>query len=312
MGIIPAEAGNKKYITMNVPEIVKQIQNYKYLIDIDLIICLAGIFLFGGWLLKTSFGSKSLSDSPPRRNNMPLYLPFVPLFFWLGIASLATSITDNFFSDCLPWQMAFLDNLTLCISEIITMIVIILLVRASFVRRLKGFGLNVKTIHKDVFSAFLNLLSIWPLLLLMIIITIIIGKLIWGQDFEIQTHQELELISAYPQLPVRVLTIVTAVLVVPVFEEMLFRGMFQTMIRSIVEDSRLCERLRNRNLKVWLSILISSGLFAVAHYDPGHWPPLFALSLAMGYAYEKSGSLFRPIFIHIIFNATSVIAVLYQ
>jgi membrane protease YdiL (CAAX protease family) len=62
----------------------------------------------------------------------------------------------------------------------------------------------------------------------------------------------------------------------------------------------------------WIAILISSGLFAATHADTGHWPALFVLGVCLGYAYEKSGSLFRPIFIHSLFNATSIIAVLNQ
>lgn len=295
---------------MSVPEIIKQ--SVSYITEIDFIICLAGTLLFGGWLLKTSLGRKALSDSVPRRNNMPLYLPFVPLLIWLGAVSLAMLVIEKLLPDLLDWQKALTDNLILCISTIMAIAVIIFLARASFARRLKGFGLSVKTIHKDFLTAFLNLLSVWPLLILMVILTIFLGKLIWGQDFEMQPHEELELIRAYPQLPVRILIIVTAIAVVPVFEEMLFRGMFQTMIRSILEKFPFCEKLQNKALRAWLSILISSGLFAVAHYDPGHWPPLFMLSLGMGYAYEKSGSLLRPIFIHSLFNATSIITVLYQ
>lgn len=230
---------------------------------------------------------------------MPLYLPFVPLFIWLGAVSLAISATEKLLPDLLDWQKAFMDNLILCIGAIIAIAVIIFLARTSFARRLKGFGLNLRTIHKDFPAALLNLLSVWPLVVAMIILTIRLGELIWGQDFEIQPHQELELIRAYSQLPVRVLTIVTAVAIVPAFEEMLFRGLFQTMLRSIL-------------LKPWLSIVISSAIFATVHANIGHWPALFVLSLGMGYAYEKSGSLLRPIFIHSLFNATSIIAVLYQ
>ena len=282
---------------MNVPEIIKQLADY--ITEIDFIICLAGILLFGGWLLKTSLGRKALSDSVPRRNNMPPYLPFVLLFIWFGAVSLAISITEKLLPDCLPWQKALLDNLILCIGAIMAMAVIIFLARASFARRLKGFGLNLRTIHKDFPAALLNLLSVWPLVAVMLILTTHLGKLILGPDFEMQPHQELELIRAYSQLPVRVLIIITAVAIVPAFEEMLFRGLFQTMLRSIL-------------LTPWLSIVIASGLFALVHANAGHWPALFALSLCMGYAYEKSGSLLRPIFIHSLFNATSIIAVLYQ
>ena len=282
---------------MNVPEIIKQLVSY--ITDIDFIICLAGILLFGGWLLKTSLGRKALSDSVPRRNNIPPYLPFVPLFIWFGAISLAISAAEKLLPGLPDWQKALLDNLILCIGAIMAMAVIIFLARASFARRLKGFGLNLRTIHKDFPAALLNLLSVWPLIAAMIILTMRLGKLIWGQDFEMQPHQELELIRAYSQLPLRVLIIVTAVAIVPAFEEMLFRGLFQTMLRSIL-------------LKPWLSIVITSGLFALAHANAGHWPALFMLSLCMGYAYEKSGSLLRPIFIHSLFNATSIIGTLYN
>jgi len=265
----------------------------------DVIILLPGVTVLGVWLLKTSFGTKALADSAPRRNNMPFYLPFVPLFIWFGIVSLAITITANLLPDLPDWQGAFLDNAYLCTGAIIAMAIIIFLAKAHFVRRLKGFGLNVKTIHKDFFAGILNLLSAWPIVVLMIVLTTFIGQLIWGQEFKMQQHEELELITAHSQLPVRVLIIITTIAVVPVFEELLFRGLFQTMIRSII-------------LKPWLSIVISSGLFALAHYEPTHWPALFALSACMGYAYEKSGSLFRPIFIHSLFNATSIIAALYQ
>jgi len=285
---------------MNIPETIKSAYDeVSYTIATDFIIFLTGILLFGCWLLKTSFGKKALSDSVPRRNNMPPYLPFVPLFIWVGVIALATSVTEKLLPNLQDWQKAFLDNIILCISEITVIAVIILLARASFARRLKGFGLNLRTIYKDFPAALLNLLSVWPLIAAMILLTIYLGKLILGPDFEIQPHEELELIKSYSQLSVRALIIIAAVTIVPVFEEMLFRGLFQTMLRSIL-------------VKPWLSIITSSVLFVMAHANAGHWPALFVLSMCMGYAYEKSGSLLRPIFIHCIFNATSIIGTLYN
>jgi membrane protease YdiL (CAAX protease family) len=292
---------------MNALEILKQFGSE--ITVTDGIIFLPGVILFGIWLLKTSFGRKALADSVPRRNNMPAYLPFIPLFIWLGTVSLAITITAKLLPDLPDWQGALLDNAFLSIGAIATTAIIIFLARVHFVRRLKGFGLNAKTIHKDFFAGVLNLLSVWPIVMLMIILMIFLGKLIWGQDFEVQQHEELELIAAHSQLSVRVLIIITAVAVVPVFEEMLFRGLFQTMIRSML-DSRFS--MLDARKGAWLAIIISSGLFTVAHYEPTHWPALFALSACMGYAYEKSGSLFRPIFIHSLFNAASIIAALYS
>jgi membrane protease YdiL (CAAX protease family) len=117
-----------------------------------------------------------------------------------------------------------------------------------------------------------------------------------------QQHQELELIIEHPQLPLRILIAIVAVAVAPFLEEMLFRGLVQTMIRSFFEVGK----------GAWLTIALSSGLFAIMHANAGHWPALFVLGVCLGYAYEKSGSLFRPVFIHSLFNATSIIATLNQ
>lgn len=281
---------------MNATELFEKIGDSVTAVDI---FCVAGIVLFGRWLLKTSFGRIALVDSAPRRNNMPLYLPFIPLFIWFLLLMQTLSVTKIFLPDLADWQEVLLVNISLCASSILTMVLIVVLVRFSFARRLKGFGLNAKKIHKDFLPALINLLTIWPIVMFALVATIYAGELIWGQDFQMQRHEELESIALHPQISVRILIIVTAVVVVPVFEEMLFRGLFQTMFRSFTR-------------RAWLSILMSSGLFATVHLNIDHWPALFVLATCMGYSYEKSGSLFRPIFIHSFFNAISVISTLYQ
>ena len=281
-------------MAMKVLELVRQLGSFVTVTDI---ICVAGLTLFGRWLLKTSLGRRALTDSKPRRNNMPVYAPFIPLFVWFGGVSLAALVIAKLADDLGDWQSSFLNNLILCIVAVVTVAVTLVLARACFARGLTGFGVNAKTIVKDAIAAFANLLSIWPLLLLMILLTTLFGKLVWGRQYQIEQHEELQQITAHPQLLLRVMIIVVAVVVAPVLEEMIFRGLFQTMIRSFLA-------------RPWLSILISSGIFATIHQDPAHWPALFVLALCLGYAYEKSGSLFRPIFIHSFFNAITIAAVL--
>ncbi len=302
-------------------------------ITVTHLICLAGLILFARWLLKTSLGRKALADSVPRRNNMPAYLPFVPLFICFGTVWLIASITHRMFGDLQGWQSSFLDNLIICISELMAIVVIIFLARIHFARRLKGFGLNVKTMVKDFFAAFVNLLTVWPLITAAVILTMFFGELIWGREYQMQQHEQLKLVTEHPQLPLRIMIVFVAVVIASLFEEMLFRGLFQTTIRSYFEarpsnagfrlkpavggwspiargtphEDRITDRYG-----AWVAILISSGLFAATHADTGHWPALFVLGVCLGYAYEKSGSLFRPIFIHSLFNAASIIATLNQ
>ncbi len=282
---------------MNILETIKQLDNYATIADVA--VFAAGTLLLGIWLLRTSLGRNALVDSAPRRNNMPAYVPFVPLLIWVAAVSITTTVTGQFLVDLPDWQRAFLDNVILCIGAVAAVAVILFLANAHFARRLRGFGLNPKTIHRDFVAAVVNLLSVWPLVMLMVVLTVFFGRLVWGENFNLQQHEELKLITQYSQLSVRVLIVITAVVVVPVFEEMLFRGLFQSWLRSLMA-------------KPWPAILICSAMFAVTHADAAHWPALLALSMSMGYAYEKSGSLFRPIFIHSLFNAASIIAALKQ
>ena len=271
------------------------------------LVYLPGLFLFGHWLLKTSLGRKALTDSMPRRNNMRPYLCLIPLFVWFGPIPLAVQIAEVLAADLQDWQRACLNNLIYCVGAIVVVAVIIFLVRASFARRLKGFGLNVRSIHRDFFAAFLNLLSVWPLMMAAMTLTMFIGKRVFGPEYQISQHEQLELITAYPRWQLRILVFVVAVVIAPVLEEMIFRGLFQTVIRSFFEsrDSKLATRSR-----VWLPIFISAGLFSMVHGNVPHWPALFLLGVCLGYAYEKSGSLFRPIFIHAFFNAITITLVL--
>ena len=243
---------------------------------------------------------------------MPVYLPFIPLFIWLLVLSVLTFIKEVYLPDLEDWQNSYFDHLILCLGALVGIAAILFAARRHFARRLKGFGLAVRRIHRDFGAAALNLVTIYPLVAVTLISTILLGKIIQGPDFEMQKHQELELMGLYSQPELRVLIIVTVIFVMPVFEEMLFRGLFQTAIRSFLASPPFGKKLSNRLSTPWLAIVLSSGIFASVHAYAGHWPALFVLAVCMGYAYEKSGSLFRPIFIHAFFNATSIIATLTQ
>ena len=200
------------------------------------------------------------------------------------------------------WQKIFRNHIVMSIGAIVTIAAMMFLAHVHFSRRLKGFGLNIRTIVKDFFMGFVNLLAAWPIMMAAITITTFVAGLIWGADYEMQQHQQLEMITEYTQLPLRIMIVFVAVVIAPLLEEMLFRGFVQTTIRSF---------FGTRN-GAWPAIAASSLFFAIMHENPGHWPALFVLGVCMGYSYEKSGSLFRPIFIHLFFNASSVVIALYQ
>jgi membrane protease YdiL (CAAX protease family) len=264
-------------------------------------IWLAGLILLGCWLLDTSLGTKALTDSPPRRNSMPPYLPLVPLILWFGAVSMTVVLVQKLTPGLQGWQKIFTDHLVMSIGAVVTMAAMMFLAHVHFARRLKGFGLNIRTIAKDFVMAIVNLLVAWPIMMAAITMTMLFAKLFSGQDYQMQRHQQLEMITEYSQLQLRIMIVFVAVVIAPLLEEMLFRGFVQTTIRSFL----------NTKNSAWPAIAASSVFFAIMHADAGHWPALFILGVCLGYSYEKSGSLFRPIFIHLFFNAYSVATALF-
>jgi membrane protease YdiL (CAAX protease family) len=264
----------------------------------DLVVCGSGVFVLVVWALRTSLGTKALDNAPARENIMPPLLA-IPLLVWIGTVSALFLIKGKLLTGLPDWQDSIAENLALCMAAIPAIVAGVMIARITFVRGFSALGLNPRTIPRDFAAALLNLLAVMPVVLGAIILTTIVGKLIFGDKFQMPQHDELKQIIEFSQWQVRALIVFTAVVVVPFVEELIFRGMIQTALRSYIA-------------KPWPAIFVTSLVFIVFHANPEHWLALFALSLCLGYTYEKSGSLFRSIFVHALFNGMSVLAALNQ
>lgn len=90
--------------------------------------------------------------------------------------------------------------------------------------------------------------------------------------------------------PFKVVAVFSAVVAAPIVEELFFRGILQ----------RLVERMTGRAV---FAIVAASLLFMAIH-DP--WttrPPIFVLSMFLGWLYFRTGSILAPIAMHALFNA---------
>jgi len=83
------------------------------------------------------------------------------------------------------------------------------------------------------------------------------------------------------------------VLVAPVTEELVFRGMLYPGLRT--------------KLGPWLAALASAALFGLVHDSLSAFLPLFALALVLARLYERTGSLLACIVVHALNNATSLL-----
>jgi uncharacterized protein len=81
--------------------------------------------------------------------------------------------------------------------------------------------------------------------------------------------------------------------VVPVAEELFFRGVLYRWMRQF--------------LGMWLAIAVSSLIFGLLHGDIAVAGATFVMGIILAWFYERSGSLWAPITIHIINNASKLI-----
>lgn len=258
---------------------------------IVLVICGLGVVFLVNWFISYS-GPAALAAAPVRRNRLPYPLPFIQIGVWITLTVLAGVIVQGLGADMAQWQQELATYAAVTVIEVVMIVSFCFFGWRMFARRLKGFGLDWRTIGKDLPAAMINLISIMPLVLSAIWLVVWLGKVFTGTDFQMPANPGLTVIIENSQLPLRLLMFGFVVVVVPVFEEMLFRGFFQSMIKGFFGGP-------------WRAIFISSAAFAMLH-PWMHFLPLFVLSVCIGYAYEKSGSLFRPIFIHAMFNAVSI------
>lgn len=263
-----------------------------------MVIFFAGMAVLAVWLLRNSLGKTALIHSNPKRSNMHPFVPVGVLAFWIICSVIGLAVSERVLAGKSEEIAILWKNVIQSVAVLVTIFLMIFIIRRSFARGLKGFGFNFRKLPKDIPMACLNLLGAWPIVAFMLISTDIAGKFFVGPDFDIEPHQELQVLKNYSHSFVVWVIFFNAAVVTSIFEEMLFRGFFQTAIRSIVAGP-------------WTAIIASSLFFMVAHANAKHWPALFVLGVCMGYAYEKSGSMFRSIIIHSIFNGLAVLAVIF-
>jgi membrane protease YdiL (CAAX protease family) len=111
-------------------------------------------------------------------------------------------------------------------------------------------------------------------------------------------HDLLRVLGAEPNATFRVAIIVSAIVLAPLFEEFFFRGMIQ----------RACRMHMHR----WLAIVLASLAFTLVHGALWLAPPIFFLSLCLGYAYDRTRNLWVSILIHASFNAASLTMFLFS
>lgn len=95
-----------------------------------------------------------------------------------------------------------------------------------------------------------------------------------------------------------IVMIITAVIMAPIFEEIIFRGIIQ-------------KGLINNGVKPWKAIVFASVVFGLVHGNPWQFVGAVMLGCVMGLVYHKTKSLLLPMLLHGFNNLCSSILIFY-
>lgn len=132
----------------------------------------------------------------------------------------------------------------------------------------------------------------------LIVLPVCVGlALVMSRILPEQLQPPHALLKAQKVLPPawKAVTLLSAVVLAPLSEELFFRGLVQSMFRRYLQSP-------------WASIVLGSLFFTAIHVPQyHHMPSLFALSLVLGYNYERTGRLMAPLLTHALFNLVNLL-----
>lgn len=122
---------------------------------------------------------------------------------------------------------------------------------------------------------------------------LLVETIISGGMENLEARSEL-LLAGGATLPGFLITFVGAGILVPISEELYFRGLLHPWFRE--------------RLSLWPAALLSGALFGLAHFDSaGVAASSFVMGVVCAFAYEQTRSILVPIAIHAVTNSTAVI-----
>ena len=122
--------------------------------------------------------------------------------------------------------------------------------------------------------------------------TVILGGLLWMVSMQVVVEPlSLLLPTVEQQSGQGFWAIITAVVFAPVFEELIFRG--------VILEAML------RRYRRSVSVVVTSLLFAIVHFEPSVMFTAFVSGLVLGTVYLHTSSIFSTIILHSINNAVA-------
>ncbi|OYW74029.1 MAG: hypothetical protein B7Z37_19375 [Verrucomicrobia bacterium 12-59-8] len=142
-------------------------------------------------------------------------------------------------------------------------------------------------------------LGVFALLILISVNLVSAITVSWLQNFwpDLGPQETVQAFQQSDGIGFKILVVVMAVVIAPLAEETLFRGFVYGVLKRYTDAP--------------FAALSSSLMFAIIHMHVGSLLPLWMLAVLFCLAYELTGCLLVPMLLHAIFNAASIIAMLF-
>ena len=263
----------------------------------------------GGWLWwRGVLSGGALADAPARPSPLGTFDLFIGLFLLAMGMVLASGIAAQSVTiDPETKQVVFQSTLHRAVIGLVQQLGTFGLVVAWLVFRVGSSPGATTAVGLTPRRPLRNLL--WGVELFIIAVPVVmtvmlIGVLIRaGLGYEVSDvgHVLLDAMQRADSRLGLVLLIVSATLVAPVLEELVYRGLMQTALLAALPGRH------------WLVVFITSAAWALVHM--GGVPvqgivALFVFGLVLGYMYEKTGSLWPSIVCHCLFNVFNIVLAL--
>ena len=174
-------------------------------------------------------------------------------------------------------------------------VLILFFLRQHEVRWRDAFGFSNANLKKSLLFAGLLLI---PALLVVLGLQHLSALALQKHGWPVEDQRAIELIVRSKSLWQRGYFVLFAVVLVPVAEEFIFRGVLYPMVKQWGRPR--------------LALVGVSLLFALIHFDLPTFLPLFALALALTWLYEQTDCLLAPITTHSLFNAANLVILFTQ
>jgi membrane protease YdiL (CAAX protease family) len=163
-----------------------------------------------------------------------------------------------------------------------------------------GAGLDLRAKARDFTLGILALLASLPIMAAAMLCSMLAAQVLMDSPPDPVAHNTLKSIIEEPGSPRTWGLIFAAVILVPIVEEVLFRGLVQSAVLRLTR-------------RVGLSVVLASVIFGAVHIGsaaPHAIVPLACFGVCMGVAYERTGRLWVPITMHMLFNALNIVQAL--